>query len=288
MNPKDYGLAEQDFYQTEDKSLGLHRRALQTDLYILGLYIIKKYSSFAIFISEETFRSTKIQKNNTRHRDYKGLYKYYFFVKSTRNADIGIAKHKYWQEAFFYEDFEWFSYVYQLEDMNHIIGLLWGGRTFLDWEKRYIKENPRFPQSKKRWNEYFLKMLATTKRAFRNKEELLQAMKVKEEIKADIDRATSKINYQTDLRLWEANIKSRMIDMTNDEMKQNLKNPFHDMNSLADRWVRLIHIKMLEEKKGSNLNTYEMEALETTIWFACETKPYIWLRLLDPDYKAEY
>ena len=129
MNPKDYGLAEQDFYQTEDKSLGLHRRALQTDLYILGLYIIKKYSSFAIFISEETFRSTNIQRNNERHRDYKGIYKYYFFVKSPRHREIGIAKHKYLQEAFFYEDFEWFRYVYSLEDMNQILGLLWGAEV---------------------------------------------------------------------------------------------------------------------------------------------------------------
>ena len=79
-----------------------------------------------------------------------------------------------------------------------------------------------------------------------------------------------------------------MIDMTNEEIKANIRNPFHDTNSLADRWVRLIHIKMLEEKKGSNLNTYEMDSLETTIWFACETKPYLWLRLLDPDYKAEF
>ena len=193
MNPKDYGLAEQDFYQTEDKSLGLHRRALQTDLYILGLYIIKKYSSFAIFISEETFRSTNIQRNNERHRDYKGIYKYYFFVKSPRNRDrnssINTGKKHFSMKTLNVR------YVYSLKiEPDSRIALGWQKLIKRDTQKKtHASHNPRKM-------ERIFSRFDTTKRAFRNRAEL-QAMKAKEEIKADIERATSKLNYQTDLRL---------------------------------------------------------------------------------------
>ena len=139
-------------HQTYNSYMLLSRLKLQEDLYSIGTYILDNYDHFNCHVSQEYFEGNfGKHASHLRPQSYRGIYKYYFFVKYAPTLEFDNRVYDFsapyvWQS--FDNDFDWYRYVFSEEDYNTLIGLSWGAQTFLEWEKRYLEENPNFKRTK--------------------------------------------------------------------------------------------------------------------------------------------
>lgn len=138
----------------------LSRLSLQEELYAFGQYLLDEYKSFSIHTSVEYFEG-----RHGKHKDhllphkYRGITKYYFFVKETNSVDeIGETQtlaHYQWRT--FSDPYDWYCFLFGYDEDEHIyhitaydtlVGLAYASQTFIEWEARYLEENPNFKRRK--------------------------------------------------------------------------------------------------------------------------------------------
>lgn len=138
----------------------LSRLSLQEELYAFGQYLLDEYKSFSIHTSVEYFEG-----RHGKHKDhllphkYRGITKYYFFVKETNSVDeigetqtlglgnrITFSDHYEWYCFLFgYDEEAWF---FKITAYDTLVGLAYASQTFIEWEARYLEENPNFKRRK--------------------------------------------------------------------------------------------------------------------------------------------
>jgi len=120
--------------------LELNRKKLQENLYNVGAFAIETYGEVYIDITEEDWETdisnSKIYYNSDK-RTVKGIYKYYMVVDEDEIIKPSRYNHGYYGSAgrYYSKDnlYDWYRFVYSVEDFNELVGMNWGAETFLEW-----------------------------------------------------------------------------------------------------------------------------------------------------------